>query len=111
MDYDKLSDFDINKAVAEELYPDYTWCAVSPELDRGHADSVVAWEGGEAYIYDYCNNPSDAWPIIVENKIGIHWLGGVDGLWSARTVHTSIVKGKNPLKCAMIVFLMMQEDK
>ncbi|MGL5564690.1 MAG: phage protein NinX family protein [Plesiomonas sp.] len=61
------------------------------------------------FRFDPCNNPSDAWPIIIGSKIGI---AHVNGAWRG----SSFVAGydehhnNNPLRAAMIVFLMMQEQ-
>lgn len=69
---------------------------------------------------DYCNNPADAWPIILENGINIftdmipHGLLGQarvsvidDGRIGSECL---IAKDKNPLRAAMIVFLMLKES-
>ncbi|HCX4679521.1 TPA: phage protein NinX family protein, partial [Escherichia coli] len=65
--------------------------------------------------YDYCNNPEDAEPIIVENRIGII-PAPENGLWKAahRKVGSDstpyhMTQDENPLRAAMIVFLMMQD--
>ena len=67
--------------------------------------------------FDPCNNPEDAEPIIIENRIGT--IPAPDnGLWKA--AHRKIgnddtpyhfTQDKNPLRAAMIVFLKMNEDK
>lgn len=67
--------------------------------------------------FDPCNNPADAWPIIVENGITLafqdgnwwadnraYWIDGVE--WSIGGIID-----KNPLRAAMIVFLMMKESE
>ncbi|ELY4375399.1 DUF2591 domain-containing protein [Cronobacter sakazakii] len=83
MDYSKLSDFEINNLVDGHIYTDVS----------------------EAPDTDYCNNPADAWPIIVENKISIS-NGGAER-WTANDVGIdNLYKDKNPLRAAMIVFLL-----
>ena len=71
-------------------------------------------------IIRYCESPSDAWKIIVENKISIMndgdtWEASVDfdgDLEKHGTGETlSMYYDKNPLRAAMIVFLMIHEDK
>lgn len=59
VDYNSMSDFEINKLVA-----------TSKGLDVSGAteDNNKMYD----YVKDYCNNPSDAWPIIIENKISIN---------------------------------------
>lgn len=118
MDYSKLSDFEINAAVFEALHggaPDYkesdggAMVLISYEGDIVGGDAVeVEFERG---AFNPCNNPSDAWPIIVDSRISIdniyengdRWLsfGGDDCEY--RCIH------ENPFRAAMIVFLMMQE--
>lgn len=66
--------------------------------------------------FDPCNNPADAWPIIVDNLIALKpvekYVGGYrwfavkgDGDFSIKCAD------ENPLRCAMIVFLMMKEGE
>lgn len=106
--YSEMSDKKINVGVAFHL----------------GLSTVILAENGQ---FDPCNNPSDAWPIIVENKITIiacidSWVACpagsvIDGdtsepmemmycnSWGSATC----VAGKNPLRTAMIVFLMMKD--
>lgn len=114
MDYTQLSDFEINKRVAKAL-------GHSIDDQRyGFASIGVFHSDGIAYkSYDYCNNPADAWPIMVDNQISIlyeeamgkwnagkaYWVDGVE--WQI----TDDVMDKNPLRAAMLVFLMMQAAK
>lgn len=119
MNYESMSDFEINKAVANKL---------------GLFVVAVAQDGiivnGKSLSIDYCNNPSDAWPIIIENNIGVYAKSDSDyeigmcnftGCWCANGINS--VDGEfgmavdvfefvdeNPLRAAMIVFLMMQND-
>ena len=78
MDYSKLSDFEINAAVFEAIHggsPDYkegdggAMVLISYEGDVVGGDAVeVEVERG---VFNPCNSPADAWPIIAENKICI----------------------------------------
>ena len=72
--------------------------------------------------YEYCNNISDAWPIIDENEISLFRDVSTNDVWEAigkawYTVHgiRSRVNAdsisKNPLRAAMIVYLLMNEGK
>lgn len=98
-DYSKLSDFDINAAVSMALRSQ----SANPE-----SKYVV--------INDYCNNPADAWPIILGNKISI--VKDMKGLWWA-DANAYWIDGlewqidgepdENPLRAAMIAFLKMQD--
>lgn len=65
-------------------------------------------------LVDYCNNWSDAGPIIVEHRIGII-PAPENGKWRAAHRKTGddntpyhFTQHKNPLRAAMIVFLEMQ---
>lgn len=64
-------------------------------------------------LKDYCSNPADALPIIVEHGIGIiPYKKGLSESWNVSTgLINGTIKDTNPLRAAMIVFLMMQEKK
>lgn len=112
--YEEMSDFEINKAVALIVGATFN--------DDGEPVRFVECDTG-AYAdfneieFDPCNNPADAEPIIIENRIGT--IPAPDnGLWKA--AHRKIgdddkpyhfTQDKNPLRAAMIVFLKMNEDK
>ena len=104
-DYSKMSDFDINKAVAE---------ALGLELSSDHNGSYVGVVSRSVgcrpnYIHvNYCNNPSDAWPIMDERKIGLTF---VNGEWRASSVKAGYheYSDNNALRAAMIVYLMMKD--
>ncbi|HGH4619171.1 TPA: phage protein NinX family protein [Enterobacter cloacae] len=100
MDYSQLSDFEINCKVAYHI----------------GLKTVERAEEGE---FTPCNNPADAWPIIVDNEIS---LNSYSGTWEASYEYdapigafgtdelvTKAIEGKNPLRTAMIAFLMKQE--
>nr|DAU58038.1 MAG TPA: Protein of unknown function (DUF2591) [Caudoviricetes sp.] len=128
MDYSQLSDFEINKLVAkatgtqiEETYQfvnggeDITDHMSGIVLMRKITSNRKHWK-----LYDPCNNPADAWPMIVDNEIS---LNSYSGTWEASYEYdapigafgtdelvTKAVEGKNPLRTAMIAFLMKQEQ-
>lgn len=65
---------------------------------------------------DYCNNPDDAWPIIVKYEIDVIQNNGQDcplatnsAVMMFRGDDVFICQHENPLRAAMIVFLMMNE--
>ena len=114
MHYEQMSDFEINKAVAEVLG--------FKIVSRSKEAVVVKTGDHELGICtdrrDYCNNPDDAWPVIVENDIMLN-PNCADSLWKAEQgfrVHpigfydVATCYSKNPLRAAMIVFLMMKDD-
>ncbi|NCH18355.1 phage protein NinX family protein [Cronobacter sakazakii] len=89
MEYSKLSDDEINNMVGR----------------------VVS----QRFRTDYCNDPGAAWPIITANKISIYAMSEADkrGRWGAEASHPddSYHFNDNPLRAAMITFLMMQENQ
>ncbi len=97
MNYKEMTDQEINKLVAERL--GYTY------------------KQFKIFRPDYCNNPSHAWPIILENKISIQhnvltrggdWFAGVY-CFDGAPIETDYMN--NPLRAAMIVYLMMEEEQ
>lgn len=122
MDYSQLSDFEINKRVAEVVYKDRDGLFVARNLP-GREEVIIVAEVNSEYICiaaaDYCNKPADAWPIIVDNEISLNSYGSA---WEASFEHdspigafgtdetvTSGYEHRNPLRAAMIAFLMKQE--
>lgn len=118
MDYSKLSDFEINRAVAIAIgfHPDE--CDIAK---RGTPSVGVEWNEDTGYAtktFDPCSDPADAWPIIYRHKISIEFDGDnstePQTTWChARNMYRScgINYQSNPLRAAMIVFLMMQDSK
>ena len=125
MDYSKLSDFEINLAVFEALHDG------SPDCKEGSGGSmvIVSFEGDvvdgnagevevERGVFNPCNNPADAWPIITENNISIILdnptmpcaTANARDLFDDEDPIVSVAYDK-PLRAAMLVFLMMQEAK
>ena len=105
--YEEMSDFEINKAVA-----------VNRGGYQGHVEHMPngvmeSDKGSHGMFYterDYCNNPSDAFPIILQNKITVFSPNCThdDGLWMAELDEWHSFCA-NPLRAAMIVYLMMQD--
>lgn len=121
-DYASMSDFEINSAVHNALLD-------KPYELTFHGDGKITWKDKERGgvwetgivqytkngLHDYCNNPADAWPIITENKISIYAMSETDarGKWGAEAFYPSEAYhfNDNPLRAAMIVFLMMKESE
>lgn len=98
-DYSKMSDFEINTAVATSQFGNW------------REDADICQRITSKRI-DYCNNPTDAWPIIVGSKINIRF--GAEGMACEAQFmqygHESVeCYNSNPLRAAMIVFLMMKD--
>nr|DAZ24530.1 MAG TPA: Protein of unknown function (DUF2591) [Caudoviricetes sp.] len=123
MDYSQLSDFEINVAVFEAIHngsPDYkegengAMVFISFEGDIVNGDAVeVEVERGS---FNPCANPADAWPIITENNISIILdnpsmpcaTDNARDLFDDAGPNVGVAYD-NPLRAAMIVFLMMQD--
>lgn len=113
-DYSKLSDFEINKLVAiatgHKQFSSLGWQG----LQDGDFNAVIVRGPMKIGGFDPCNNPADAWPIIVGNKINIRF--GAEGMaCEAQFIQYGYESIEhyhdNQLRAAMIVFLMMQEKK
>ncbi|MEH4296549.1 phage protein NinX family protein [Enterobacter ludwigii] len=101
MDYSQLSDFEINNLVLKKV-------------SNGKPEEWL-----EPYAsFDPCNDPSDSWSIITENKIMLS-PHCADDEWKAQIYlgrddifdNYASAWHKNPLRAAMIVFLMKQDAK
>lgn len=89
--YTKLSDFEINKAVFIKLYGEESL------KDKDMFNSF--------YRTDYCHNPEDAMPIIIENEISmIKSSGG----WMCCHGSVGQVERESLYRGAMELFLMMK---
>lgn len=118
-DYSKLSDFEINKLVAETLYKDRKSLIVLREIPNRSAVSIFCDLGYNEEIVsiacaDYCNNPEDAWPVITKYKINIEfhqWKNDITKPYSLSNETGLSAYSDNPLRAAMIVFLKMQDSK
>lgn len=117
-DYASMSDFEINSAVHNALLSEpYSMLFMgndriewtSKDGRRIVTDRVPYTKNG---VHDYCNNPADAWPIITENRISTIYLD--ENEWGCRgdgDKNTCRAINSNPLRCAMVVFLMMKEGE
>lgn len=120
-DYSALSDFEINKQIAESLGNDYVslpaGCLSGSAVSFiSHRSSGLNREGCRVVstfdiTKDFCNYPSDAWPIILQHKINIDHresikagaMAKLSGNNEIYAVHT------NPLRAAMEVYLMAED--
>ncbi|MCY4765251.1 phage protein NinX family protein [Klebsiella aerogenes] len=121
MDYSQLSDFEINKLVAEatgtKVEETYQFVNGGEDI-ADHMSGIVLmrkitrnrkhWK-----LYGPCNDPADAWPIITEANISLLSVDCIDGSssWLAKSKVCPSRGDSNPLRAAMIVFLMMQDAK
>lgn len=104
-DYSCFSDNEINEMVAD-LRGGYAGNVHGSETAVKVSDAAT---NGLFYMeVDYCSNPSDAWPIMEEGKIG---LAFVNGEWRASSVMDGYheFSDKKAFRAAMIVYLMMKD--
>lgn len=99
MNYEEMSDFEINGLVSDIVRK----LGRLKGSDPYHADISLSW--------DYCNNPSDAWPIVntmITDGCVVQLLesGVIVTLQGGGRLQSM---GVNPLRAAMIVFLKMKE--
>lgn len=115
-DYSKMSDFDITCEVAKGIYPD----ALVLDVKRDSTGSNCTLKfGPHGYKgFNPCNSWADAGPIIAKNKISLDF--DADGYEPPQNAwcKTSTPCGQvyyggesEPLRAAMIVFLMMKEPE
>ncbi|HGP0980299.1 TPA: phage protein NinX family protein [Klebsiella aerogenes] len=118
MDYSKLSDFEIDKAVADVLGFDYDIAImfVSPvdKINGNHVEEYVRKKitSNEKHWKRFSPSriPNDSWSIIESNGIGMRKQS--NGLWCATRMGGAYpIYDDKPLRAAMILFLMMQEPK
>lgn len=110
MDYSKLSDLNIAILVGKHFPDDVI---VSEDYAYKLVPCAASAYTGidyEEVDFDPCNNVSDAWKVIVENRIFIGPIFVSD--WCATSECDSYRSiNKNPLRAAMIVFIMMKESE
>lgn len=102
-DYSTLSDREIDRLVLNIIYG----------VHANDKDIQGCWSRGG---FKYTSDASDAWPIIVDNGISLECIivNRHEKTWRAQFKPAYIkhhMNHKNPLRAAMIVFLMMQENK
>ncbi len=107
MDYSELTGAEFSLAVAKK------WL---PEKQHKYLKIKRCIHDGEYLDYlcvtlDFENNPTDAWPIILENKINIEHLviSKLSQAEDSLNMANQYID-KNPLRAAMIVYLMMGDD-
>ncbi|HCT8191043.1 TPA: DUF2591 family protein [Morganella morganii] len=106
--YRDKSDFEINKAVA---------IALGKVIGIRPDSNIIYLIGGDELIeFDPCNNPTDAMPIIIENKICMAYDVFAEerdgGNWVAQPAYgfsDERVRSDNYYRAAMICFLMMKD--
>ncbi len=118
MNFDDMSDAEINKAVAiaERRYvkpPPFCEVEIIGDVENYYDGSRTLW----ACHASYCDSPDDAWPIIVENKIEVayhpinkYWYSSIN-LYNGTDDfdYRFATDDENPLRAAVVVYLKMKE--
>lgn len=119
--YRDKSDFEINLCVAQIIFTDSEYDVIKQSME------VVKFQNGGGkgicHVFDPCNNPADAMPIVFENGISLikeddHYIAastdvGVEGYIGSPELMLYglgwLSKDKNLYRAAMICFLMMKD--
>lgn len=102
--YTGLSDFEINKKVAESLLAS----KFIIDIKYGEKHIFVTDIHANFYPFNPCNNPAAAMPIIIENKIDLTHLVG-NTVCAKHKEYWRI--SKNPYRAGCEVFLMMKDEE
>lgn len=116
--YIEMSDFEINRAVALGLGCKVRSSAFGTDYYFTDDDKAYNPCAPHAPVEDFnpCKSWDDAGPIIekysislskVKNKLTGGWVAEIHG----ESMSFAMFRDNNPLRAAMIVFLMMQEGK
>lgn len=106
--YSEMSDFEINCEVLAFIEPDVAHMQISSDQKSFYHCGYDGNGFYETTIPEYCNSWADAGPILQEYQISLIATGDK---WKACAVCDYYFKDNNPLRSAMIVFLMMKEGK
>ncbi|HDU8602116.1 TPA: DUF2591 family protein [Morganella morganii] len=98
--YRDKSDFEINKAVAVNVN------GADAVVEKFGRIYIIDEDGIAMVSFDPCNNPADAMPIIIENKIDLTHLVG-DMVCAKHKEYWCI--RKNPYRAGCEVYLLMKD--
>lgn len=114
--YRDKSDFEINCQVLATFEPDIEHMCLSNDKKSFYHCGFDGNGFYETTIPDYCNNPADAMPIIIENKICMAYDVFAEehdgGNWVAQPAYgfsDERVRSDNYYRAAMICFLIMKD--
>ena len=110
----KISNLDINKQILKHTKKQQLkegW-----KILKRHGlteDEAVMYNRKEGlyYSYDYNRDISLSWPIILQNRIDLHFDLDEKGTCTAVAPAGIGYYDKNPLRAAMMVFLMTKEQE
>ncbi|HHR6028553.1 TPA: phage protein NinX family protein [Providencia alcalifaciens] len=121
--YTELSDFEINKKVADLIgatpYP-YGSGGYHSSAVSGMESAIIIKSPHKVGAFDPCNNPSDAMPIIIENRIAIfpmetlgvkYWCAASDfeDIGEKEIIWGIEANNKSPYRAAMEVYLLVKD--
>ncbi|HAT1514935.1 TPA: DUF2591 domain-containing protein [Morganella morganii] len=108
--YRDKSDFEINVRIANILL-EYGQVANVMHINE---DVLIFDKNSKSSIFNPCNNPTDAMPIVIDNKISLR-APSITDRWKAEFVDEygnyvgyRRALNKNPYRAAMEIFLMMK---
>lgn len=109
IDYESMSDFQVNLKIVEFIHPHDYKVEDGEVLITDWVMECIYGTGEEYEEFNPCKYPEHAWSIIVENKISVlPWKGDLWHSYSLNCKHRHA--DKNPLRAAMILFLITQEE-
>lgn len=98
--YTELSDFEINKKVAITFHK-------NSDFIEQYDNKTIYVDGN---VFDPCNNPTDAWQLILGAKLSIHPDFNNDcNSWIIRNVHIPMVNETNLARGISIAYLLMKD--
>lgn len=100
-DYASMSDQQINREVQKLT-----------GIGCMSGDGVLIIADGRWRTFDPCNNPADAWPILLDNHIAIApYKNATPCAWPSAEglISKRVTEDENPLRAGMITFLKMME--
>lgn len=104
-DYAEMSDCQIAEEVAKFI-------ELGDRKQKG--DGTLYLKNNVWTRFDPCNNPADAWPILLENHIAIApYKNATPCAWPSAEglISKRVTEDANPLRAGMITFLKMKESK
>ena len=115
MNYEEMSDFEINSAVSKLVKFEGLTLLVDEYKEEVTIVEVFDWGVKLVGKFDPCNNPNDAFPIIVESGISLVWMDAKVSYYEAHGINEEIwdedwhSQHTNALRAAMICFLKMKD--
>ena len=120
--YHEMSDHEINKEVLKIIKEDLLkdgWRIVNYSHSSDKRSAGIYKKSIDVYSwYDFVGDIESAWTIMLENKISLLWdetnsmcMATVASMFDLQTCRRDGASHTNPLRAAMIVFLMIKEKE